>query len=253
MKRIVVKVGTNVLANEDGSLDKLIFREIVVQLVKLKQRGWSPILVSSGAVGAGKSILGKSEIADEAIRRQVFSAVGQTTLMKRYFELFIEYDVVCAQVLATKEDFSEGEHYQNMINCFEGLLEQGIVPIVNENDVVSLTELMFTDNDELAGLTARMVGAAKLIILSNVDGIYDSDRKVVHHVPFGDATIRSYISTEKSGFGRGGMFSKYEIATLCASQGIETYIANGKQDNVVLDLLDDRVLGTRFLTGKVSK
>ena len=165
-----MKVGTNVLTREDGKLDTLIFREIIVQLVKLKREGWCPILVSSGAVGAGKSVFGESQIKNEAIRRQVFSAIGQTTLMKRYFELFIEYDVVCAQVLATKEDFTEGEHYQNMINCFEGLLAEGIVPIVNENDVVSLTELMFTDNDELAGLTARMVKAKKLVILSNVDG-----------------------------------------------------------------------------------
>lgn len=248
MKRIVVKVGTNVLTRENGTLDALIFREIVVQLVKLLRLGWSPILVSSGAVGAGKSILGHSEIADEAIRRQVFSAVGQTTLMKRYFELFIEYEVVCAQVLATKEDFSEGEHYQNMTNCFEGLLGQGIVPIVNENDVVSLTELMFTDNDELAGLTARMVKAEKLIILSNVDGIYNADKEVIHTVAVGDQSVKDFISSEKSGFGRGGMFSKYEIANLCASQGIETHIANGKRDNVLLDLLAGQTIGTKFLT-----
>ncbi|MBR11305.1 MAG: glutamate 5-kinase [Rickettsiales bacterium] len=246
--RIVVKVGTNVLTREDGKLDTLIFREIIVQLVKLKREGWCPILVSSGAVGAGKSVLGESQIKNEAIRRQVFSAIGQTTLMKRYFELFIEYDVVCAQVLATKEDFTEGEHYQNMINCFEGLLAEGIVPIVNENDVVSLTELMFTDNDELAGLTARMVKAKKLVILSNVDGIYDTEKNVIHEVALNNTEVKSFISTEKSGMGRGGMQSKYAIANLCAANGVETYIANGKRDHVVLDIVQGKEIGTKFLT-----
>ena len=246
--RMVVKVGTNVLTREDGMLDKLIFREIVVQLVKLKRLGWSPILVSSGAVGAGKSVLGESHIKEEAIRRQVFSAIGQTSLMKRYFELFIEYDVVCAQVLATKEDFTGGEHYQNMINCFEGLLSEGIIPIVNENDVVSLTELMFTDNDELAGLTAKMVNAKKLVILSNVDGIYNPDKEVVSKIFTDDEEVKSFISTEKSGMGRGGMLSKYEIARQCAAHGIETHIANGKRDGVVLEIVSGQSVGTTFLT-----
>lgn len=248
MKRIVIKVGTNVLAKEDSTLDKLILRQVVVQLVKLKQQGWSPVLVSSGAVGAGKSILGPIGIEDLAIRRQVFSAVGQATLMKRYFELFIEYDVVCAQVLATKDDFMEGEHYQNMINCFEGLIGQGIVPVVNENDVVSLTELMFTDNDELAGLTARMIGAEKLLILSNVNGLYDENKEVISRIPFGDDSFSRHISVEKSGMGRGGMHSKYGIATKSAAAGIETYIANGKVDNIILDIVSGKQVGTCFET-----
>lgn len=250
MKRIVVKVGTNVLTGSDGRLDKLIFREVVVQLVKLIRAGWSPVLVSSGAVGAGKSILGESNSDDDAVRRQVFSAVGQTSLMKSYFELFIEYNIICAQVLASKDDFTEGEHYQNMLNCFEGLLDQGVVPIVNENDVVSLTELMFTDNDELAGLTASMIGAQKLIILSNVDGIYNTDGEVIHEVNAGDKDVRSFISTESSGLGRGGMHSKFAIASASATKGIDTYIANGKMEGIVLDILAGKKIGTRFLVPK---
>lgn len=249
MKRIVIKVGTNVLTKADGTLDKLIFRQVVVQLVKLRELGWSPVLVSSGAVGAGKSILKTSEITDEAVRRQVFSAIGQTSLMKRYFELFIEYDVICAQVLATKDDFSAGEHYQNMVNCFEGLISQNVVPVVNENDVVSLSELMFTDNDELAGKTAVMIGAKKLIILSNVDGVYGADKQVIHRIPLRDqSSFRQYISAEKSGMGRGGMQSKFEIAEKTAQRGIETYIANGKRDNVILEILNGMDVGTRFET-----
>lgn len=255
-KRIVVKVGTNVLTKEGGILDKPIFRQIVVQLVRLIEDGWKPILVSSGAVGAGISIIGKCDIEDEAIRRQVLSSVGQASLMKRYYELFHEYDIVCSQVLATKDDFSAGDHYQNMINCFEGLLSQGIVPIVNENDVVALTELMFTDNDELAGLTAQMIGADRLIILSNVDGLFsgkpgEAGSELIGTVSYKDELFKEYISTEKSGMGKGGMLSKFQIARTAASQGIETCIANGKRENVILDVVNGANIGTRFLVDEL--
>ncbi|MEO9474744.1 MAG: glutamate 5-kinase [Cyclobacteriaceae bacterium] len=251
-KRIVVKVGTNVLTKADGTLDKPIFRQVVVQLAKMIELGWRPILVSSGAVGAGRAIVSDCEIEDEAIRRQVLSSVGQASLMKRYYELFHEYDIVCSQVLTTKEDFAPGDHYQNMVNCFEGLLSQGIVPIVNENDVVSLTELMFTDNDELAGLTAQMVSAEKLIILSNVDGLFtgtpgEAGAELVATVGQKDDSHMSFISATKSTQGRGGMGSKYEIAKRSASVGVETFIANGKRENVITDILDGKSVGTRFL------
>lgn len=257
-KRIVVKVGTNVLTKDDGVLDKPIFRQIVVQLARLIEQGWKPVLVSSGAVGAGLSIVGRCDITDEAIRRQVLSSVGQASLMKRYYELFHEYDIVCAQVLATKEDFSEGDHYQNMINCFEGLISQQIVPIVNENDVVSLTELMFTDNDELAGLTAQMIGAERLIMLSNVEGLYsgkpgDSGSELISTVTHKDDFFKQYISTEKSGMGRGGMSSKFQIARTAAGQGIETCIANGKRENIILDIVKGENVGTRFLAHQLVK
>ncbi len=252
-KRIVVKVGTNVLTKEDGTLDKLIFRQLVVQLVKAIEAGYKPVLVSSGAVGAGRSIVGNTDIQDEAIRRQVLSSVGQPSLMKRYYELFHEYDVICAQVLATKEDFTEGDHYQNMVNCFEGLLSQSIVPIVNENDVVSLTELMFTDNDELAGLTAFMTKADKLIILSNIDGLFTGDpsnpeSRLIHTIGLNNTISKQFISSSKSSLGRGGMTTKFGIATKAASQGIETIIANGKKDHIILDILEGKQAGTRFLT-----
>ena len=257
-KNIVVKVGTNVLTKQDGTLDKPIFRQIVVQLVRLMEDGWSPILVSSGAVGAGRSILGDCQIADEAIRRQVLSSVGQASLMKRYYELFNEYDIVCSQVLATKEDFATGDHYQNMINCFEGLLSQKIVPIVNENDVVSLTELMFTDNDELAGLTAQMVKAQKLIILSNIEGMFTGlpstpGTTLISEVNVNDDSYTEFISTDKSQQGRGGMQSKFQIARVSAVQGIETFIANGKKENIILDILAGKPVGTRFTIGEPAK
>ena len=251
-QRIVVKVGTHVLTKSTGELDKPIFRQLVVQLVKLVELGWQPVLVSSGAVGAGKSIIGELAIEDEAVRRQVWSSIGQASLMKRYFELFQEYDLICAQVLATKDDFSEGEHYQNMLNCFEGLLAQGIIPIVNENDVVSLTELMFTDNDELAGLTAKMIKANKLLILSNIDGFYtglpeDEASELISEVPFDTDQFDGYVQSSKSSNGRGGMASKYKVVKGVAAQGIEAHIANGKLENVMVAIATGEDIGTKFL------
>ena len=252
-KRIVVKVGTHVLTKDDGTLDKPIFRQLVVQLVKLRELGWNPILVSSGAVGAGHSVVKGLCIENVAVQRQVLSSVGQASLMKRYYELFHEYDIVCSQVLATKEDFSGGDHYQNMVNCFEGLLSHRIVPVVNENDVVSLTELMFTDNDELASLTAMMVKAQMMIILSNIEGLYDrhpdsEGSRLISEVPISNDSFKEFISDNKSTMGRGGMTSKYNIAKKTAVAGIPTVIANGKRDGVILRLVEGENIGTRFLT-----
>jgi len=254
--RIVVKVGTNVLTKTDGTLDKPIFHQLAVQLVKCIEQGWCPILVSSGAVGAGRSILGDCNIADEAVQRQVLSSVGQATLMKRYYELFNAYDIICAQVLATKEDFAEGDHYQNMVNCFEGLLSQGIVPIVNENDVVSLSELMFTDNDELAGLTARMVSANKLIILSNVDGVFngipgEEGSSLIKEIDGSNLASMELDFNQKSSNGRGGMQSKFNVAVKCSKAGIETFIANGKKEHVLTEILNGNNLGTHFLANEI--
>lgn len=244
-KRIVIKVGTNVLTKDDGSLDKPVFRQIVVQLVAAIENGWQPVLVSSGAVGAGQDVLKNSQIQEESVRRQVLSAIGQASLMKRYYELFHEYDLVCAQVLATKEDFAVGDHYENMRNCFEGLLRERVVPIVNENDVVSLTELMFTDNDELAGLTARMIGAGHLVLLTNVDGVYDDRGVVIPEVSHGQ-DYSAYVLEKKSDKGRGGMASKYRIAVASAEAGIKTIIANGKSEGVLNKILQGGAIGTAF-------
>jgi len=175
--RIVIKIGSNVLTREDGLPDLERISHLVAQISEIKKQGKEVILVSSGAVASGRSLLSVSDKFDAVATRQLFASIGQVKLINTYSELFQKHNLVCAQVLVTKEDFRDRLHYLNMQNCFSILLQHNVVPVVNENDVISVTELMFTDNDELAGLIASMLKADALIILSNVDGIYNGDPK----------------------------------------------------------------------------
>ena len=176
-RRIVIKVGSNVLTRDDGRPDTTRISALVDQVARLHRAGTEVILVSSGAVASGHSILGqRAGKLDSVSARQLFSAVGQVKLLNRYYDLFNEYGIVCGQVLTTKESLSTRRQYLNQRNCMETMLANGVLPIVNENDTISVTELMFTDNDELSGLVAAMMNAEALIILSNIDGIYDGSR-----------------------------------------------------------------------------
>lgn len=253
-KRIVVKVGTNVITKENGLLDLVIVDQLVTQLATLQKKGYQIILVSSGAMGAGRSLIQLSSDTPLVVKRQVLASVGQIKLIETYLGLFQKQDSLCAQVLVTKEDFRDRLHYLNMKNCFEALLQNHVIPVVNENDVISVDELMFTDNDELAGLIASMMNADALIILSNVEGIYDKnpsekDARVLHQVD-AKTPLQKYISPTKSSFGRGGMLTKAKITKRLALMGISTYIANGQRKNVLLDLLEGKKVGTEFVPAK---
>lgn len=259
-KRITVKIGSNVLTRVDGTLDVTRMSALVDQVAELHKTGVQVILVSSGAVASGRSELRVSRKMDAVDQRQLFSAVGQAKLINRYYELFREHGIRVGQVLTMKENFGTRRHYLNQRNCMEVMLENGVIPIVNENDTISVTELMFTDNDELSGLIASMLDADALIILSNIDGIYnasprDPKAQVIREVE-PEKDLSAYIQTEKSGFGRGGMITKCNIARKVADEGIEVLIANGKRDDILTDLLNDpeHTLHTRFVPrqGNVS-
>ncbi|MFI3266575.1 MAG: glutamate 5-kinase, partial [Rikenellaceae bacterium] len=174
-RRIVVKVGSNVLTRADGNLDVQRMEALVSQITELHKAGVEVILVSSGAVASGRGQVKLSKNMDPVSERQLFSAVGQVRLINEYYELFRSSDITCGQVLTSKENFATRRHYLNQRNCMEVMLDSGIVPIVNENDTVSVTELMFTDNDELSGIVATMMNADALVILSNIDGIYNGN------------------------------------------------------------------------------
>ena len=252
--RIVVKVGSNVLTRSDGTLDITRVSALVDQIIVLRKMNVEVILVSSGAVAAGKTTVKTRTKLDLVSARQIYSAVGQVRLLNHYYSFFAEYAVSCGQVLATKEDFSTRKHYLNQRNCMKVMLENNIIPIVNENDTISVDELMFTDNDELSGLVATMMNCQKLIILSNIDGIYDGDpkdkkSKVIQEIDPENDAIKDYIQTSRSSAGRGGMQTKYNIARKVAEEGIEVIIANGKKDNILVDLLSDKenCIHTRFV------
>jgi glutamate 5-kinase len=250
-KRIVVKVGTNVLTQADGKLDVTALSQLVDQLVAIKQQGIEVVLVSSGAVGAGRSIYEASKQLSKVVQRQVCSAIGQVQLMQWYAQLLSNYRIHCAQVLATKEDFRDRQHYLNMQNCLLALLRDHLVPIVNENDVVSINELMFTDNDELASLIAAMINADTLILLTAVDGLFNGDptdksSQLIERVEADDTTLHEFILPQKSSFGRGGMATKIRMAQKTAALGIEVVIANGKRADILNTIFKGQYVGTTF-------
>ena len=242
MQKIVLKIGTNVLTGPDGLLDTDAVGRIASQIAGLKQHGLSIVLVSSGAVGAGRALVQLPKETGRVVQRQVMAAVGQIKLMGIYVEQFARHGLLCAQVLATKEDFRDRRHYLNMQNCFAALLRDNIIPIVNENDVISVSELMFTDNDELAGLVAALIDAQGLVILSNVDGVFDGPpgqpgSHLISGIRPGERLHAGFVQPQKSSFGRGGMMTKFRFAQKAARLGITTWIANGKRPDVLSDIL----------------
>ncbi|MBR4919714.1 MAG: glutamate 5-kinase [Prevotella sp.] len=242
-QRIVVKVGSNVLTRPDGKLDVTRMSALVDQIAWLRQHDYEVILVSSGAMASGRGELKVDHDMDSVEQRQLFSALGQAKLIGLYYDLFREYHMHVGQVLTMKENFEPGEQYRNQRACMTVMLENDVLPIVNENDTVSVTELMFTDNDELSGLIARMMHADTLILLSNIDGIYsgnpdDPASQLIRNVEPGE-DLSQYIQTEKSAFGRGGMHSKYTTASKISQEGIRVIIANGERDNILVDLVQE--------------
>ncbi|MCR4920973.1 MAG: glutamate 5-kinase [Bacteroidaceae bacterium] len=243
--RIAIKVGSNVLTRADGTLDITRMSALVDQLADIRRAGIEVILVSSGAVASGRSEMhlphSETEQMDSVEQRQLFSAVGQAKLMGRYVELFRDHGIHVGQVLTTKENFSTPRQNDNQRQCMQAMLAHGVLPIVNENDTVCVTELMFTDNDELSGLIARLMQCQALIILSNIDGLYDGSpsapsSQLIREVSVGQDVSR-FIAEERSSAGRGGMQSKCHIALEVAAAGIHVYIANGKREHILTDLL----------------
>lgn len=253
-KRIVVKIGSNVLTRIDGAPDTTRISSLVDQLAKLHNEGIEVIVVSSGAVASGRAAMSDSAGKLDAVSaRQLFSAIGQVKLINRYYDLFGTYGIRCGQVLTTKDNFSTRRQYLNQRNCMQVMLATGVIPIVNENDTISVTELMFTDNDELAGLVSTMMDAEALIILSNIDGIYngnptDKSSTVIRRVEEGQ-NLDEYIQTSRSSRGRGGMGSKSRIAAKVAGEGVEVIIANGTRNGILTDLVltDKDTICTRFV------
>ncbi len=243
--KITVKVGSNVLTKSDGTLNVARIAHLVDQIATLHKNGVEVILVSSGAVAAGRSEVNLTRKLDPVSSRQLWSAVGQVKLINCYSDLFKEHGIPCAQVLTTKDNFADRNHYLNMKNCFSTLLGNGVVPIVNENDTISVTELMFTDNDELSGLIATMQDSEALVILSNIDGIYNGDpglesSEIIEEIQVSNKEWMEHISIQKSNFGRGGMLTKSNIARKVAKEGIPVHIANGLKDNILVDILDSK-------------
>ncbi|MDR1883330.1 MAG: glutamate 5-kinase [Prevotella sp.] len=251
-ERIVVKIGSQILGRKDGMLDVTRMSALVDQIAELHKNNVEVILVSSGAVSSGKPEIKVKAKLDTVSARQLYSSIGQVKLINRYSDLFRQHNIICGQILVTKEDFATRRHYLNQRNCMSVMLDNKVIPVVNENDAISVDELMFTDNDELSGLVAAMMGAKRLVILSNIDGIYSDnpdnpEAYVFREIDAGKDDIENCVQSSKSATGRGGMVTKYNVARKAAEEGMEVIIANGRRENILVDLIKGKdVVSTRF-------
>ena len=257
-KRIVVKVGSNVLTRPDGTLDTTRMSALTDQLAALHRAGVEVILVSSGAVASGRNELKTQRKLDSVSARQLFSAVGQVKLINHYYELFREYGITCGQVLTTKENFSTRRHYLNQQHCMSVMLENGVIPIVNENDTVSVAEFGIGDNDTLSAIVATSVHADLLVLLSDIDGLYTADPHKnpdaarIELVPEITEEILRLADGKGSELGTGGMKTKLTAAQIVTKAGTDMIIANGAEVEKLYALLDGKSIGTRFLGKKAD-
>lgn len=240
--RIAIKVGSNVITQPDGSLNDGRILRLVEDVAILYKQGIEVVLISSGAVAAGRSEVSPSKKTDIIAAKQIWAAIGQVKLMSSYQFLFGKYGIHAGQLLATKESFRDRRHYLNMKTCISAMLDNRVLPIVNENDTISINELMFTDNDELSGLISSMMDCKSLIILTNVDGVYNgapgnNGTELISTIYEESEDLDKYISTVKSGFGRGGMVTKCNIARKIASHGVDVFIANGTRNSIITDIV----------------
>ena len=264
LKRVVVKVGSQVLCNEDGTLNMPVMASLADQIADLGVQGWQTLLVTSGAVASGLGVMqsesgaGKlRRISNPVTRKQALAAAGQVRLMETWRQHFNGRGVTVAQVLASRSDFQTRRHYLNMRSCIEALLDCGLIPIVNENDVVAVTELMFTDNDELAGLLAGMVNAELLCLLSTVPGVFDRSQNqpeaaCISQWDDSKHKLEDIVQRGTSALGRGGIHSKIAVARKAANLGTEVVIADGTSDGILLAIVAGGGAGTRFTADRES-
>jgi len=255
-KRIIIKIGTKVLTDKNGKLDRNVIKHIVEQIVAVRNKGTEVVLVTSGAVGSGRALLKTKDKEETIADKQVYAAVGQVALMNTYAEYLGKHGIQSAQVLVTKEDFRDRVHYQNMETCFLNILRGNVLPIVNENDVVAIKELIFTDNDELTSLVALQLDADAVFILTSVDGVIAGDlddpkAKVISEIKLDDLRMaEKFVTNQKSVGGRGGMHTKFAMARKMISAGITVYMLNGKNKNGITDILNGKEVGTKFTPNK---
>ena len=254
--RIVVKVGTSTLAHPTGHLNIRHMESLCKVLADIRNAGHEVILVSSGAVGMGMGKLSLRERPKTLVGKQAAAAVGQCELMYTYDKLFSEYNHVIAQILLTGGDVRDEERRENFIGTMEHLLEMGVLPVINENDTVSTEELGIGDNDTLGAIVATSIHADLLVLLSDIDGLFTDDPRVVkdaelipeiHEIT---EEILSHAGGKGSEIGTGGMATKLSAAKMVMESGGDMIIANGKDPAILYDVLDGIPVGTRFVGNK---
>ena len=253
-RRLVVKVGSSVLtASNELGVNRRVLGRIASQVAKLREEGRQVVVVSSGAIAAGVKRLGFKEIPRAVPERQAAAAVGQPILMEAYGRAFKQRGIETAQVLLIHSDLDERSRFLNACNTFEALISKGVLPIVNENDTVSIEEIRFGDNDTLAAQTAQMVQAGLVIILSDVAGLYDEDprqsktARLIPRVEGLPQEIASVAGTSRNPLAHGGMRTKVEAVNILNKVGISTLIVKGRDPNVIERVVTGEPLGTLFV------
>ena len=250
--RIVVKVGTTTLTHSTGLLNLKRIENLARQLADVHNSGIEVVLVSSGAIAAGMGKLGLKVRPKTMPGKQAAAAVGQGTLIHMYEKFFSEYGKTIAQILLTKEDIIDKKRYLNARNTFSSLLAQGVIPVVNENDAVATDEIKVGDNDTLSAMVTNLIGADLLIILSDIDGLYDSnprtnpDAKIIHNVKKITDEIKRSAKGAGSKLGTGGMVTKIKAAEIVVAANASMIIAEGSEPNIINDILEGREIGTLF-------
>ncbi|MGB9715597.1 MAG: glutamate 5-kinase [Thermodesulfovibrionales bacterium] len=256
MKRIVVKIGSNIVADTKDGLNTRRIYSIARDLSHIKESKYDVVIVSSGAIAAGMKKLGLKEKPKDVKLKQASAAIGQSSLMWAYEKCFTDFKKKVAQVLLTGDDFSDRKRYINSKNTLTTLLSYGVIPIVNENDTVATDEIKFGDNDNLAALVANLVEAERLIILSDVDGLYTDDPKsnpearIIERVEEITPELEKKAKGAGSIVGTGGMYSKLLAAKKALSYGVTVHIINGKKEGLLISLLSGKHTGTVFIPSK---
>jgi len=248
-RRIVVKLGSQLLTNKNGVLDTRYMRRIADQVAELIEQGYDVTLVSSGSIAMGRKMLKLDKRPKDVGVLQAVASVGQTGLMDRWHDLFAKHDLHAAQMLVTRSDFEDRNRYLNIRNCIGELHGINAVPIINENDTVSVAELRFGDNDVLAALVCNALAADALILLSVVDGLHDENDQAIEMVDDTDA-VRMLVHSGRSDFGSGGMVTKLEAARMVTDAGEVAVIANGRSKDVLKRIVTGEKVGTIFVPGR---
>ena len=253
-RKIVIKIGSNVLSDEKGTVNKRVMHNIVEQVNDLIKIGKQVILVSSGAGICGVGAINKWSRRGDINYKQALCAIGQVELMMAYKEYFADYGIHVAQILLTRDDFDDHHRTLNIRNAMFTLIDEGVVPVINENDSVSVDEIKIGDNDTLAALTAALWNADLLIVLSDIDGVFDKDpkankdAKLIELVQNAEALEESIDIGEKSSFGTGGIATKIEAAAKVNKFGIPMLLLNGSKQHIIRDGLAGEAKGTLFVS-----
>ncbi len=256
VKRLVVKIGSSTLTTSESSIDYDYLQMIADQIARVKQDGWQPIVVTSAAIACGLEALDMQKRPNDMPSLQAAASVGQSALSTAYAQAFAQHDIVTSTVLLTRRDTADRRAYLHARDTFDRLLDMGVVPIVNENDTVSVEQIRFGDNDTLAALAACLVDANLVVMLSDIEGLFDAnphfhpDAHLIRRVETIDPDIMAVAGEAGTTVGSGGMITKIRAARVLAVAGIPLVVCNGRRENVVVDATEGKEVGTLFAATK---